>query len=769
MFSIHHFPDSGPRAPLIGLALALGFLSGTGCSGSDEPSGDATSSNLQETFSSATLVPIAGVRGASASGHPVELAVDGDPTTRWVPVGSEDPIEIQLAYPAEVSALEVLWEDGANRQYWYEVFAESGDEPVHDVEWGRSPLQAGFHIIPLPFSVPVTHLLLFAAGEWGGIAELRVLGPADGAQPPSSIGDEDTVLPIASTRAGSERRRYPASNATDGDLSTRWEPRWPRTLTVSLEGLHTATEVGIAWHQGDRRRHRFVLEGTTEGSSFFEVMSGESSGAASGFETYVFPSPVSLSGVRVRVNGFVGGSGNVGIREIEIRGSGSTSQPEPPEDPPSEDPPAPPPPEDPPTPPPPEDPPMPPPPENPPPPPEVPSSGAIMGVNLGFYDLLLTNGGRVFQAGYRTSQWSPGDQPFDPAFLDLLEPFDVIRFHQSHLVEFSTDRTWSDRAQPTVDLPITDAEAPGGTRLPYEWEIRICNAAGAHLWISVPHMADRNYLESLAQLIRDNLRSDLRVYVEYSNEVWNSFYADGGGWDETPDVADGQYTYARDQGRARFAHLMEDGGYELLHIAYWHVHASVQAWDAFESILGDARVTRVAAWIIPEDSDEETWDSLAMILDAVEEPEVNRVGTRQVSLRPELVAVNPYFGFSTGSSPDWTELSSAVTGLERDLAFARRSLDARGYSDVELGGYEGGQHIVGPSAEEINRQPQMYDIYRQWLTIMDRYLTVNAHYSLVTPYEGNQAFGLKEWITQPASQAPKWRAIIDHLAARGGN
>jgi len=38
-----------------------------------------------------------------------------------------------------------------------------------------------------------------------------------------------------------------------------------------------------------------------------------------------------------------------------------------------------------------------------------------------------------------------------------------------------------------------------------------------------------------------------------------------------------------------------------------------------------------------------------------------------------------------------------------------------------------------------------------------------VHYSLVTPYEYGEAFGLKETISQPASEAPKWRALMDWL------
>lgn len=40
-------------------------------------------------------------------------------------------------------------------------------------------------------------------------------------------------------------------------------------------------------------------------------------------------------------------------------------------------------------------------------------------------------------------------------------------------------------------------------------------------WVCVPHLADENYIRSMAQLFRANLDPDLKIYVEYSNETWN--------------------------------------------------------------------------------------------------------------------------------------------------------------------------------------------------------------------------------------------------------
>lgn len=40
------------------------------------------------------------------------------------------------------------------------------------------------------------------------------------------------------------------------------------------------------------------------------------------------------------------------------------------------------------------------------------------------------------------------------------------------------------------------------------------------IWINIPHAADDEYVTNLAKLIKDKLDPSLKVYVEYSNEVW---------------------------------------------------------------------------------------------------------------------------------------------------------------------------------------------------------------------------------------------------------
>jgi len=49
--------------------------------------------------------------------------------------------------------------------------------------------------------------------------------------------------------------------------------------------------------------------------------------------------------------------------------------------------------------------------------------------------------------------------------------------------------------------------------------VDLCNRLGASPWINVHHLADDAYVRQMATFLKLNLRPDLRIYVEHSNEV----------------------------------------------------------------------------------------------------------------------------------------------------------------------------------------------------------------------------------------------------------
>lgn len=106
-------------------------------------------------------------------------------------------------------------------------------------------------------------------------------------------------------------------------------------------------------------------------------------------------------------------------------------------------------------------------------------------------------------------------QAWEPNWLQKLEPFKALRFMDWGYTNSSPMRHWEQRTH-TDDYTWTQKSG-----VPYELWIELCNLKQANAWVCVPHAADDDYIIQLATLFRDQLDPDLKIYVEYSNEVWN--------------------------------------------------------------------------------------------------------------------------------------------------------------------------------------------------------------------------------------------------------
>ncbi len=121
-------------------------------------------------------------------------------------------------------------------------------------------------------------------------------------------------------------------------------------------------------------------------------------------------------------------------------------------------------------------------------------------------------------------------QIFSPAFLAMLANFRVLRFMDWSRTNGSPLSSWAGRPLPTDATWATDRGVP------LEVAIQLSNALSADPWLNVPVMADDSYITEMAKLVHRLLGPSQQVYVEYSNEVWNSDFS--------------QYEYAVRRGHA---------------------------------------------------------------------------------------------------------------------------------------------------------------------------------------------------------------------------
>ena len=112
-----------------------------------------------------------------------------------------------------------------------------------------------------------------------------------------------TNLPISSATASGFLTGTPPSSAIDNDLSTRWNNNvvgsWIR---VDLGSTQNICSVDIAWYNGNQRQYHFVIATSTDGTTFTNKFSGDSSGTTLNSEKYIIPA-TDARYVRVTVNG----------------------------------------------------------------------------------------------------------------------------------------------------------------------------------------------------------------------------------------------------------------------------------------------------------------------------------------------------------------------------------------------------------------------------------------------------------------------------------
>lgn len=171
-------------------------------------------------------------------------------------------------------------------------------------------------------------------------------------------------------------------------------------------------------------------------------------------------------------------------------------------------------------------------------------------------------------------------QLFNPVFLKLIQNFRALRFMDWFQTNGSPLSSWSDRPIPTYAFFGTSKGVP------IEIALKLANAVSADAWVNVPVMATDDYITQMATLVHNQLGSNQKIYVELSNEVWNSGFS--------------QYRYAVSQGHALWpSQPSGDGGFE--YNREWFGMRTAQMCDIWKSVWGsDPRLVCVlgaqAAW-----------------------------------------------------------------------------------------------------------------------------------------------------------------------------
>ncbi len=406
------------------------------------------------------------------------------------------------------------------------------------------------------------------------------------------------------------------------------------------------------------------------------------------------------------------------------------------------------------------------------------------------------------------------DEVFYPLFLDRLADRDwgFIRFMDWLETNASPVQDWSDRRLPAhvFQTGVLNPRAPANgfngnrsTGVAFEYLVMLCNITGLDLWVNVPHLATDDFVTKLAQLIRFGsdghlpyashvdspvfapLRSDLRVFVEYSNEIWS--------WGDSFCQGEWAYEQAQAQGITK---------------PQFNARRASRIWSIFGEVFGgDSRVVKVAAVQA---------SNMGYTIPFLEELR-DYGATLDPAVEPDIISPTTYFG---NGIQDFVYQQTWLDGVENNDSYwsspeheahvqaafdewTRRLLsgDAQagaGPDATGIGGgfpeqlhqqaktlfstqkplvaYEGGPSIYtnqiedsdpveGPLVtrfmESMNRHPRMAEVYGIHLNMaLSHGLTTHNPFVLVSSWGKYGQWGHLEHLDQDPAQSVKYQFLL---------
>lgn len=312
------------------------------------------------------------------------------------------------------------------------------------------------------------------------------------------------------------------------------------------------------------------------------------------------------------------------------------------------------------------------------------------------------------------------EEIFNPLFIERIKKFGALRFMDWMVTNNSKQSEWNNRPQ------IEDAtyEVKGA---PLEIMLELANRLQVHPWFNMPHQATDEYMRNFAQMVKERLDPNLKVYVELSNEVWNWMFS--------------QATYALEQGKARWG---EDKGDAFMQ---WYGMRTAQMADIWKETFGDQRdrvitiISTQTAWRGLENSalDCSLWvaegnkpcyqhniDAYAitgyfdgsLTSDQHQKTVESWLNTSDGGVNQALTQLKQGGILKNPQNPQETQPDGILATIDL-FKYHQQIAQQKG---LQLVVYEGGQHLVNPNSEkltqffiELNRRPEMYDLYTEVL------------------------------------------------------
>ncbi len=368
--------------------------------------------------------------------------------------------------------------------------------------------------------------------------------------------------------------------------------------------------------------------------------------------------------------------------------------------------------------------------------------------------------------------------PFLPEFIDFCGPFHAIRFMDWQGTNGSLEQEWSKRKKRTFYSMVGGDGDPdnfngwspkvmpgkyflsGGVAI--EICIELCNRLMVDAWFCVPHRATDDYIEQFARLVKSKLDPRLKVYCEFSNELWNWGFIQAT-WMLSSEIAaaplEGLF-------RSPWVDKAKHKGKDHPERTGVLFRRCFGIWEKIFSGEDRKRLVTVCAV-------QSAW-----------------LDTAQRTLKycmehggVDAIAPAGYIAPGTVEYEHWKNRGAALTAdeviadlnvaFERDTAKWTRDIAALARSyNVDYLVYEGGQHVQPEGQQELpympalaaaQKHPGMYDLYLKNFRLHQE---VGCKLFCAFSSVGAQGTRWGSWghaarYRQPLSEAPKLRAVLD--------
>jgi hypothetical protein len=370
-----------------------------------------------------------------------------------------------------------------------------------------------------------------------------------------------------------------------------------------------------------------------------------------------------------------------------------------------------------------------------------------------------------------SNEASLSTQTFRMGFLDRLQPYKALRYMDWMRTNNSVVVSWGARAKPD------DARYSTEKGVPAEVMIELSNTALKAPWFTMPHQATDSYITSFATLTKNLLSPVLPIYVEYSNEAWNSVFSQG--------------AFIEQQGQLEWPGSPESGFTKRIN---WYGKRAAEVCDLWKQAFSNTP-SRVICVIASQAAN--SWTAEEALLC----PLWNAGPC--VSHGISALAIAPYFGDYIGQEEAQSEVLAWTSQSDGGLATLFAEIESGGKLaggpnggavlqslgwiqenklvaesfDIALLAYEGGQHLVGVGSASnnavltdlftsANRDPRLGITYSLYLSgWQSRGGELFMHFSDISEYSKFGSWGALEGVHHTSS--PKFDALRAY--ASGGS